>query len=103
MTEVDPQQPLASVTQTLPVNCGTQSIIVLAKIEETIREAGPHDKITDLVLDEIKIGSFTNDVHDVLSRCHKLTYLSLESCEIGSLDNFVIFPRLEILELGFNT
>lgn len=87
--------PVSSIPNTVGVQ-------VLGKLDETIRESGEYEAITDLVLDEIQFNSFTPEIHQMLNRCKNLTYLSMEFCELNSLQNINIFPNLEILELGYN-
>lgn len=70
---------------------------VIGRVEERIREAGPIDKISSLLLDEIPIGGFTQEIKELLEKCSKLEYLSLDTCGLSSLNLIPSLPKLEVL------
>ncbi|KAL4501670.1 hypothetical protein ABPG72_018721 [Tetrahymena utriculariae] len=67
-------------------------------IEEQTQSNDPNT-IEELVLDKSKIGKFTEEIKKKLESFPNLTSLSLNECEITSLENFPKLPKLIRVEL----
>ncbi|KAL4449768.1 hypothetical protein ABPG74_008141 [Tetrahymena malaccensis] len=67
-------------------------------IEEQTQSNDP-STIEELVLDKSKIGKFTEEIKKKLESFPNLTSLSLNECEITSLENFPKLPKLIRVEL----
>jgi hypothetical protein len=54
------------------------------------------------LLDEIPIGNFTPEIKELLEKCAKLEYLSLDTCTLNNLSLMPVLPKLEVIELNNN-
>ena len=68
------------------------------RIKKRIAEHGAADEIYELCLDGIKIGVFDSESLTEIMACKNLEYITLNCCEITSLEGFPILNKLLAFE-----
>jgi hypothetical protein len=72
------------------------------EVRRRIELEGDHRLIEKLCLDEIEMPKITTNIKRLLESCLSLEYVTLNSCELNSLENFPLLPHLITIELVDN-
>jgi hypothetical protein len=75
----------------------------MSEVLKIIKEYKEIGNTEDLVLDDTKIEHFTPELKHELESLKELVYLSMNNCDIKSLNHFPVLKNIITLELNENS